>query len=178
MAVFTAALRACNDAFAPLSRHISVHGRGLFPVSAPRRCNSRSALAFSRVRALYSLTNACSSAASASVNVPSLFLVCSNAKRSCTSNGKQYAAAARSSWMAMITDDIVPDIVQFLSETGRVTALMIPCKVWCVKHAILYSEPFSSLGGGEKPAWFPWERGPLPALEAGEMSAAPRSIHD
>ena len=162
-AVFTAALRACNDAVAPLSRDISVHDRGFAPVSTPRRCNSRSALAFSRVRTLYSLTNACNSSASASVNVPSLFLACSSAKRSWTSNGKQYAAAAQSSWKGMVADGTVPDIVQFLwrhcvgagkgltalrrrsrasvatflSETGLVTACMIPLKAWCVKHPIV-----------------------------------------
>ncbi|SRR6266446_8315799 len=136
-AVFTAAPRACNDAFAPLSRHISVHDRRVFPVSVPRRCNSRSALAFSRVRALYSLTNACNSAASASVKVPSLFLVCSNANRSCTSNGKQYEAAAQSSWKGMVADGTVPDIIQFLSKAGLVTMPRIPLKACCVKHPIV-----------------------------------------
>ena len=135
-AVFTATPGTCNDACAPLSRRLSGHNRGLSSVSAPRRCNSRSALALSSVRALYSLTNACNSAASASVNVPSLFLACSHAKRPCTSNGKQYAAAARSSWTAMVADGTGPDIVQCLSGAGLVTAFMIPLKAWCVKHPI------------------------------------------
>ena len=36
----------------------------------------------------------------------------------------------------MVADDVVPDIVQFLSATVQVTTRMIPSKVWCVKHAM------------------------------------------
>jgi hypothetical protein len=34
----------------------------------------------------------------------------------------------------MVADDMGPDIVQFLSETKRVTIFRIPCKVVCVKR--------------------------------------------
>jgi hypothetical protein len=35
----------------------------------------------------------------------------------------------------MVADDIVPDIGQFLSETGQVTILMVPSKAECVKYS-------------------------------------------